>query len=69
MSDADHGLSITAEEFVECCEGCRTGTADCDVNPIRTLDPYAEKRAQARAFLGDRALIAKPLGRLVTPRR
>jgi hypothetical protein len=70
MNDDNQGFTVTEERHEDacCCDSCRTGAADCDVNPVRTLDPYAAKRAEARSFLGDRALIARPLGRLLRPR-
>lgn len=40
-----------------CCEGCRTGTADCDVNPLKPRQTMEERRAAAVEWLGNRHLL------------
>lgn len=39
------------EEYIAsggCCDGCRTGTADCDVNPLRKPPTLEEAKAQLK---------------------
>lgn len=36
----------------ECCEGCRTGTSDCDVNPLRSVTPVTKQATKQVKGIG-----------------